>query len=200
MNTSILNQHVLVLNKSWSPIGTATVRRALLMMITDQALAIDENYQTYDFESWNDLSESVTGGRRVTTVTTKILVPYVVALTDFNKVPRMSVKLSRRNIYARDNATCQYCGRKPGRGESSIDHVVPRSKGGRSTWENLVLACTKCNVKKADHLLSECGMTLTKAPVRPRSPFDGPILIDAEGRGFWEKFINKAYWNSTLEP
>lgn len=199
MTTSVLNQHVLVLNRSWVPLHVTTVRRALLMLVTDQALALDANYATYDFESWSELSRATRGGRRIATVATEILVPYVVVLTGFNRVPPRSVRLSRRNIFARDRGICQYCGCRPTRDEVSIDHVIPRSRGGTSTWENLVLACTACNRKKGNRLLSECGMELRRQPTRPRGPITGPVRIDREGRGFWERFVSRAYWDTVLE-
>lgn len=199
MTSAILNQDTLVLNKNWMPITITKVHRALSMVFIGHAVVLDENFVTHDFKSWSDLSGSMSGGKRILTVTMGLLIPYVIVLTSYNKVPKRKVRLSRRNIYTRDNGTCQYCGKKPSKDEVSIDHIVPRSKGGKSTWTNLILACTPCNIKKSDKMLSESGMTLLKKPDIPRWPMAQAIKIDSEGRGFWQKFVSDAYWNVALE-
>ncbi len=97
----------------------------------------------------------------------KLRVPEVIALTDYDRLPMAAVTFSRRNIFKRDHYTCQYCGAQPGSEELTIDHVVPRSQGGVSTWENCVLACMACNKRKADRTPEQARMRLRKKPVRP---------------------------------
>ena len=91
----------------------------------------------------------------------------MLALARYDRLPTQAVAFSRRNIFKRDRFTCQFCGRQPGSEELTIDHVVPRSRGGTSTWENCVLACVPCNARKANRTPEQAGMKLRRAPVRP---------------------------------
>ena len=114
-------------------------------------------------------------------------------------MPRLQVAFSRRNLYRRDDHRCQYCGRRGKSGDLSIDHVLPRSRGGMSSWENCVLACVACNHRKADRLPEEIGWQLLKKPIEPTwaPTFEAPV---GRVRISWEKFISERYWNVTLEP
>ena len=114
-------------------------------------------------------------------------------------MPRQGVAFSRRNLYRRDANTCQYCGRRPGTHELSIDHVLPRSRGGLSTWQNCVLSCMRCNCKKGSRLPVEAGMRLLRPPMPPSW---SPTLEVPVGRvrQSWEKFVSDCYWDVTLEP
>jgi 5-methylcytosine-specific restriction endonuclease McrA len=106
------------------------------------------------------------------------------------------VIFSRRNIFKRDHYTCQYCGAQPGSEELTVDHVVPRSQGGVSSWENCVLACVACNKRKADRTPEQARMRVRKQPVRPTWK---PLYADHQVRiESWSKFISEAYWNVTL--
>ena len=93
--------------------------------------------------------------------------PEVIVLKTYDRLPTNSVTFSRRNIFKRDRFTCQFCGRQPGSEALTIDHVVPRSQGGTSTWENCVLACIDCNARKADRTPEQARMPLRHAPIRP---------------------------------
>ncbi|MCA8957513.1 MAG: HNH endonuclease [Planctomycetes bacterium] len=196
---SVLSQQTLVLNRAWLAISTTTVRDALGLIFSGAAKAIrPETYETHTFESWADLAVPPEEPC-VRTVTLRIRVPEVIVLTRFEKMPNRTVAFSRRNLYRRDRYTCQYCGATPGGGELSIDHVVPRSRGGRSTFENCVLACTACNHRKANRTPREAGMRLRQAP---RAPKWTPILQVgvARVRQSWEQFISERYWEVPLEP
>ncbi len=94
-------------------------------------------------------------------------IPRIVLLVHYNTVPRAPVRLSRRNLFLRDDYTCQYCGLRPPLRELNLDHVLPRSRGGRSSWENLVTSCRHCNLRKGRETPEECGMALRHAPARP---------------------------------
>lgn len=123
-----------------------------------------------------------------------IRLPRVIQLTRYDKSFN-KVKYNRRTIYRRDQNKCQYCGDMPGTKELSLDHVLPRSKGGKSTWENIVVACTPCNSRKADKTLEESGMKLLKQPVKPKYNLDfGDVRIRD-----WDSFISESYWLCSLE-
>jgi len=115
------------------------------------------------------------------------------------QVAKHYVKFNRRNIYQRDNFTCQYCGKVLPRNELTIDHVIPRSRGAKSNWQNVVLACIQCNADKGDRLPKECAMN----PMRePREPHWSMLMyrpLIEEDHTLWRKFVDVAYWNVTLE-
>ena len=193
-----LVQPALVLNKSWVAITTTTVKRALSLLYTGYARVVEPNtYETFDFSSWAELNVHK-GEQCIKTVQFKIKVPEVILLTFYNGMPQMEIVFSRRNLYRRDAYTCQYCGCKPGSEELTIDHIVARSKGGKSTWENCVLACIKCNHKKGDKLPGEAGMKLLSIPKKPSW---SPTIKIRFGRRkvSWEKFLSDKYWNIELE-
>src|SRR2546423_2941722 len=105
----------------------------------------------------------------------------------------------RRNIFARDNNQCQFCGKKFPTSELSLDHVVPRSQGGGSTWENIVCACVACNVKKGGRTPREAGMHLIRKPEKPkRSPMLNLKLTNRKYQS-WKTFLDKPYWNVELK-
>jgi len=125
------------------------------------------------------------------------VVPEVITLTRFSKLPTATVPFSRRNLFKRDRYTCQYCNKRPRQDELTIDHVVPRSHGGGSTWENCVLACIDCNHRKADRTPKQAHLTLKQEPLRPKW---NPVYSRYETRyESWAKFISDAYWNAELE-
>lgn len=199
MNATILSQPALVLNRSWAAIATTPVRHALGLIFNGAAKVIrPETYEVHGFESWADLGIPP-DEPCIKTVKLRIRVPEVILLTRYNGMPRQSVIFSRRNLYKRDNNTCQYCGLRPGSQELSIDHVLPRSRGGRSSWENCVLACMRCNRRKGNRLPGEAGLELLARPVKPRWT---PVLEAPIGRvrQSWSKFVSDQYWNVPLQP
>jgi 5-methylcytosine-specific restriction endonuclease McrA len=196
---SLLSQSVLVLNRHWSAVHITTARRALILLYGDHAKVVTEDFATHNFESWRDLSRFVDTAKRICTPTFQIGIPEVIMLTQFNKFPPRQVKFSRRNIYVRDNYTCQYCGCVPPKDELTIDHVIPRSRGGKSTWENVVLACMKCNTRKGNRLLSESNIKLLSDPKKPHWLACSHFSSKPVGHSFWQKFIDNVYWNTPLE-
>jgi 5-methylcytosine-specific restriction endonuclease McrA len=196
---SVLTQPALVLNRSWSAIATTTVRHALALLFKGSARAIrPDTFEVHAFETWADLAVPP-DEPYVTTVSLRIRAPEVIVLTQYNAVPATSVVFSRRNLYKRDRNTCQYCGARPGTAELSIDHVLPRARGGRTTWENCVLACVRCNRRKGCRKPEEVGLALRKRPERPNWT---PILELPLGRvrKSWEQFVSDRYWNVKLDP
>lgn len=198
---TVLDSSVLVLNRLYQPVNVTTVRRAFSLLYQGVARAIDKEFQTFDFESWAALSAEVHGDV-VHTIQRTIRVPRVIILQVYDRFPRVNVRFSRQNIYLRDKSTCQYCGKKFQRADLNLDHVIPRSRGGRTTWENIVCSCVACNLHKGGRTPAEANMRLLKRPARPKwSPFergkDGSYTYDD-----WRPFLSLAdasYWNTELE-
>jgi 5-methylcytosine-specific restriction endonuclease McrA len=119
-------------------------------------------------------------------------VPVVIRLVAYVHVPRRwKLPVSRRGVLARDNFTCQYCGRAPLRHQLTVDHVVPRSQGGTTSWENLATACAQCNRRKGGHRPEEAGMRLHAPPVQPR--YIALALIESQAPAahwqVWQKYV-----------
>lgn len=194
-----IERPVLVLNRHWLAVHVCTVRRAVSLVYQSLARIVTEDYQTYDFESWRELSAAAREQELlIRTPNYQLCVPKVIVLGRYNNSPPRKVRFNRRNIFLRDDYQCQYCGAHPKRDDLTIDHVIPRSRGGRSTWENVVLACTKCNTKKGDRLLNECGMTPLNKPKRPSWLSTLKIIPGPNERDTWERFVDSAYWETSL--
>ena len=194
----VLSQPTLVLNKGWFAIDTTSVRHALGMLYSGAAKAIrPETYEVHCFDTWADIAV-LPEEPCVRTVSLRIRIPEVIVLTRYDRVPTFHVPFSRRNLYRRDKYTCQYCGGRPGSQELSVDHVMPQSRGGRSDWNNCVLACTSCNHRKANCTPQEAGMKILKLP---KAPSWSPLLEVpvARVRQSWEKFVSDRYWDLPLE-
>ncbi len=197
----IANTNVLVLNRSFIPLHMTTVRRAFTLLYQDLARAVDQEFHTFDFQSWSELSVAAHSDT-IGLVDRAIRVPRVIALTSFDRFPRRTVRFSRINILARDQHTCQYCGRHFTRTDLNLDHVNPRSRGGVSTWENVVTSCIPCNRKKAGRTPAEAGMKLIKKPIRPKwTPLYRFPMINTPYKE-WQlflDFVDAAYWHVELE-
>ncbi len=144
----IVDQRVLLLNQNYEPLSVCSARRAIVLLFQGKAEMI-----------------SRADGVRVHTVRTSYALPSVVRLWQYRHVPYKRIMLSRKNIMTRDNHQCQYCGTK--KGTMTVDHVIPRKRGGKDVWTNLVAACTRCNNKKGDLTPERAGMTLRRKPTRP---------------------------------
>ncbi|MCA8962010.1 MAG: HNH endonuclease [Planctomycetes bacterium] len=185
----VLGDWTLVLNKSWVPVDVTTVLRALCKVYQGVAQVVHpHDYSMHDFGSWVE-SGPLHGGPALRSTAMAIPVPEVIVLSRYNKVPHRCVSFTRWNLFKRDAYTCQYCGRKPKREHLTIDHVVPRSRGGRSGWTNCVVACQSCNSRKGSHTLKEVGLTLERPPVKPNW---SPRLIVGEQacRDSWSRFMS----------
>ena len=195
---SVLNTKVLVLNRSYLPIHITIVRRALSLLYQGIARAVDEQYRTFDFASWADLAADEDA---IGLVNRAIRVPRVILLQGYDRVPRRYVRFSRFNIYSRDQNRCQYCGRQFPRAELNLDHVVPRSKGGTSIWDNVVCSCHRCNRLKGGRTPAEAGMRLIRQPRRPQwTPFMTETYSLRRYKE-WMPFlsaVDAAYWNTEL--
>ncbi|HUO05286.1 MAG TPA: HNH endonuclease [Candidatus Binataceae bacterium] len=197
---SVLNSKVLVLNRSYLPVHVTSVKRAFALLYQGAAKAVDDQYRTFDFESWRDLAIEVQH-ERLGIVDGFIRVPRVLLLQAYERVPRRHVRFSRFNIFARDNNTCQYCNKRMARTELNLDHVVPRSRGGTSTWENIVCSCHYCNRRKGGQTPEEAGMILIRKPRRPEwTPFSSEMFSLKRYRE-WMPYLSQvdsAYWNTEL--
>jgi 5-methylcytosine-specific restriction endonuclease McrA len=195
MSTAVLTRDTLVLNRSWVAIATTPVRHALSLVFTGAAHAIQtETFETHDFRTWSRL-EIPDGEPSVKTVREELRVPEVIVLRHFGGIPRQVLPFTRRNLVRRDRSTCQYCGNKPGTAELSIDHVMPRSRGGETSWENCVLACVYCNRRKGSKLVHDAGMRLLRKPVAPQW---SPIfeVAGAQTRDAWKRFVHERHWSA----
>ena len=198
MSASVLNTKVLVLNRAYLPVHITSVRRAMALLYQDIARAVDNQYRTFDFASWADLAADEDA---IGLVGRAIRVPRVILLVAYDRVPRRFVRFSRFNIFARDQNLCQYCGRQFPRSELNLDHVVPRSKGGKSVWENVVCSCLRCNRLKGGNTPAEAGMRLVRQPFRPQwTPFMTETFSLRRYKE-WLPFlsaVDAAYWNTEL--
>jgi 5-methylcytosine-specific restriction endonuclease McrA len=205
---SALDASVLVLNKTFLAIHVISVRRAFCLLCKDLAEVVsmeDGQFATYDFVSWAELSAFRAANFRqeeddwVRTPTSEILSPRVIRLLSYDKMPKQTVKFNRRNIFARDHNQCQYCGKRFPTTELSLDHVIPRSQGGGTTWDNIVCACVDCNVRKGGRTPRQANMTLIRKPEKPkRSPLLNLKLSQKKYQS-WQSFIDNAYWNVELK-
>ena len=168
---SPLASKVLVLNRFYFPVHVTPLRRAMSLLYQDIARAVDEPSRTFDFASWSDLAVPLEA-EAIGLVNRTIRVPRVVLLSRYDRVPRRSVRFTRVNIYRRDRHHCQYCGCRYARNQLNLDHVIPRSRGGSSTWDNVVCSCRRCNRLKGDRTPEEANMRLRRRPFRPEwTPF-----------------------------
>ncbi len=198
---NVLNENVLVLNRLWQAINVCTVERAFMLLYMGHAEVVVEdggNFQTFDFHEWREFSQGHHGEDVVHTVSFKIRVPRVILLLFFDRLPHKEVKFTRHNIFERDHNMCQYCGKRFDRRELNLDHVIPRDRGGTTTWENIVCACIPCNTRKANRTPTEAGMHLIKKPKRPKwRPFVN-FTIATVAHDSWKHFLDLAYWNVEL--
>ena len=203
---------MLVLNRFYQAIRIVNCRRAFALLCKELAEVIHieptpdggQSWSNLDFSSWQEMSEL----RRefepeafdwIRTVRVPIAVPRIIRLLGYDKLPRQEVKFNRRNIFARDGNRCQYCGKKFSTVDLSLDHVIPRSQQGKTTWENIVCCCVKCNVKKGGRTPEQAHMKLLSKPIKPkRSPAINVRLSD-DRYASWKQFLDEAYWTVELK-
>lgn len=160
---------VLILNKHWVPVHIVDYKKVINILYQEQGHALDRDYIAYTFNDWLRFSEhNASDYAKLHSPSMTIALPEIVVLTKYDRLPQRDVKYSRENVFMRDKFKCQYCGGKFTYRELTIDHVVPKSLGGRSIWSNVVACCKPCNGTKADRRPEECGMKLIHKPVPPR--------------------------------
>ncbi len=196
------SRKVLQLNKGWVAINTITLRDAMKLVCreyndgTPAARIIDiETYQALDWSDWSKLRPK--GSEFICSADMNFRIPEVIVLTSYDKIPKIPDKFSRRELLIRDNYECQYCGIGLTRETYTMDHIHPQCYGGKNTWENTVIACFKCNVKKGNKTLAEAGLKLRSIPAKPKRRFRNLDLshkIDS-----WQAFLGEMYWNMPLQ-
>lgn len=197
MSGRVLESSVLVLNRFYMAVRVVNVRRAMTLLYRQCADVIDtedNQYVSYDFDSWCELSqlaslEKQEGEDYLQAVDFELKVPRIVRLTRFDRMPTQSVKFNRRNLFARDDYRCQYCGKAEPIHQLSLDHVVPRSHGGATTWENIVCSCVRCNSRKGGRTPKQARMKLLSQPAKPRF---NPLMthpIDDPRYESWKTFL-----------
>jgi len=202
---SKLSARVLVLNRFWQVVNICTVKRAFSLLFQDSARAVvldGGGFQTFDFQGWINYSQNNFYSTKeakekkewIRTVKYSLRIPWIILLVHYEGYPRLKVSLTRRNVYKRDNFTCQYCGKKFQPKYLNIDHVIPKHRGGKTTWDNVVCSCIWCNLKKGGKTLEEAGMRLLK---KPSAPVKFPIHQEDLIKFFhpsWKHFIDLSYW------
>ena len=204
---SALDCNVLVLNKHYMAIRIIGAKRAFSLLFREVAevISLDQGqYSNYNFESWCEVSQfrrslEPDGHDWISTVNFYVAVPRIIRLLFYDRLPRNEVKFNRRNIFARDKNRCQYCGKRFPTSELSLDHVIPRTIGGKATWENIVCACTACNVRKGGRIPSRAGMQLIKEPVKPKHNPLVHIHLGHNRYRSWKQFLDHAYWSVELK-
>lgn len=197
---------MLLLNRLYMAVRVISARRAFTLLYRDQAevVSVDEGaYLAYDFADWVEVSQAKARFEPekydwIRTVRFQIAVPKIVRMLGYDKVPQSTVKLNRRNLFARDGNRCQYCGKRFPTTDLSLDHIVPRSQGGTNSWENIVCACIRCNVKKGGRTPEQAHMKLIQRPVRPRRSPVLTIKLSDSKYASWKQFLDFAYWNVEL--
>src|SRR3954452_6190439 len=185
---------VLVLNRNWQAINVRTPQEAFCMMASNVATGLeiegDSHIRPVTWDEWITLPIRVQDNA-VNTVRGAIRVPTVIVAVNYAKVPKKRPKLCARTIRERDGNRCQYTGRLLRPDEGSLDHVVPRSRGGKDAWENLVWSAKEVNQKKADRLPHEAGLKLLS---KPRAPKDLPVsalIRNTHGVVEWKLFVRQ---------
>jgi 5-methylcytosine-specific restriction endonuclease McrA len=176
----------LVLSSGWEPLARVSWQRAVCLLWQGKVEVVEE----YE-------------GARVRSVTLELRLPSVIRLLRHGRVGRRQVRLSRDNVWVRDRGRCQYCARALSRREATFDHVVPRAQGGRTCWDNIVIACVPCNQRKGGRTPTQAGMALRTVPVRPRwlaTPVQLSLQLESGVPPSWRRFVRDvAYWYGALE-
>ena len=202
-----LSASVLLLNRLYMAVRVVSARRALTLLYSDLAevISVDAgSYVSYDFTDWVEVSQAMHEFQPeeydwIRTVRFQVAVPKVIRLLGYDKLPQTRVKLNRRNLFARDGNRCQYCGKRFPTSELSLDHVIPRSQGGKNSWENIVCACVHCNVRKGGRTPEQAHMKLITTPRRPRRSPVLTIKLSDSKYASWKQFLDFAYWNVELK-
>lgn len=222
---SVLNQPTLVLNKGWNSIDSATVRdafcnvisgRATFLLTPDYEVQIDDTtVEHFDIAGWMSLPVA-DGERAIRSSQGLVKIPEIMLLSEYSRIPVRNVVFCRRNLWRRDRRTCQYCGCEPKGSDITVDHVFPKSKGGESTFENCVLSCTACNLKKGNRILASTDMRLQRMKrlngvwtktyyAAPRHPVWNPLYalrrktFPKSWAAFLSNFDEALYWDVGLE-
>ena len=197
---SLINEPVLVLNRHYLAVQVSEVRDAICVLFSNKAKVIDDQWITYTFHQWENKTRQIqlnnTELSKYTGIlyspSTAILAPQVIFFPECEYTSPLikSIRYSRRNIFQRDLYTCQYCYKKFNKDNLSIDHIVPKSRGGTNNWKNVVTCCKQCNMQKGDKLITELGWNLKQEPKEPKWKSHIGKPFNQEKRSYWETFLN----------
>jgi 5-methylcytosine-specific restriction endonuclease McrA len=166
-----MSSSVLVLNATYEPLNVVSVRRAIILLLKDKAEVVEAT-ERYIHARGLSFPE-----------------PQVIRLVYYVRVPySLNVPLTRRTIMLRDGYTCQYCGQQLPKTEATVDHVLPKSRGGVTAWDNVVCACRACNLRKGSHTLAEADMALLEQPQRPKY-LALVLMFETHANQGWHKYI-----------
>lgn len=171
MESHLQTSRTLVLNQGYQPIKIVNWKRAICLFFMNKADVLS----TYD--------------REIHTVDNSYRAPAVIRLLNFSRLPRPTPKFSRAAVYARDGHRCQYCGKRFKSSKLTLDHVVPRVKGGTTDWENITTSCQRCNRKKGSRLLREAGMVLRTTPKKPQWNSSSALIGLRNVPAIWRDWI-----------
>ena len=185
----------LVLNRLWQAVNVVGVERAFSLLALEHAQVIyaeDGSFRLFDADAWFAFSAETPpseGGRLIHTVNQSVRVPSVLLLRRYDRMLLREMKFNRQNLFERDGYRCQYCGNSFVAKELNMDHVVPRDRGGKTSWENVVTSCIRCNSRKGNRDPNEAGMYLLREPVRPRQRPFVSFLYGRPIEDSWRHFI-----------
>lgn len=179
------------------PVRVVNVRRAMTLMYRNCAEVISHEglqYTSYDFDSWCELSQLSSVDKQpgevyLQAVGFEMLIPRIVRLVRFDRMPQQSLRFNRKNLFARDKHECQYCGKAEPTHKLSLDHVVPRSHGGPTTWENIVCCCLRCNGRKGGRTPKQANMKLRSRPIKPAYSPLMTLAVDDPQYECWKTFL-----------
>jgi len=197
---SALDCSVLVLNRFYLAVRVVNVRRAMTLLYRGCAEVItieEDSYSNYDFDAWCEISqfhslEKQPGEDYLKAVHFDLQVPRILRLTRYERMPKSTVRFNRKNLFARDNHACQYCGVSRPPNQMSLDHVIPRSMGGKTTWENIVCCCLVCNSRKGGRTPHQAGMRLLSKPIKPTTNPAMVIPLEDPRYASWKSFLPHA--------
>lgn len=194
---------VLVLNRHFIPVNFTTWRRAIVLLYLDRANVVDEEYRLYNFNEWFELSQEINDHPAgfVYTPRFKIAIPEIIVLKFYDKIQFEQPKLTRKNIYEHYGYKCCYCGQKFDSTQLNIDHIIPRSRGGKTEWGNIVTSCISCNLKKGNRTPQEAKMKLVIPPHKPSRRTKLSLVLNTNFKlhSSWQKFVDNLYWNTEVE-
>lgn len=203
MSVEVLSEHVLVLNGLWQAVDICSVKRAVCLLYLKHAQVVVKDggsFYTFGFEDWRDFSRNTSNDDDIIrTISYNLKIPRIILLLLYDKLPPWEVKFTRKNIYKRDNNICQYCGKKFQPEDLNLDHILPSSRGGKDSWENVVCSCVPCNLRKANRTLKEAGMNLIRLPRKPAWRAFVKDSFTGVREESWKDFLDVAYWNVELE-
>lgn len=184
---------ILVLNRAYVPLHIIEWHKGVSLIYKDSAHSLDRDFIAYNYKDWVKFSiANAEDYAKIKTINYQLAVPEIITLTNYDRLPDREVKYSRQNLHKVYKNTCCYCGKVLPSDELEVEHVIPRSRGGKSVWNNTVIACRPCNQKKGSQTPTEANMTLLVKPARPKwiNPLNG-VSWDNHPCKSWQHFINR---------